>query len=45
LDDKAKAMMEDPAHRDKIEQLAMDKGLTVEQAAKEYMVNHNTSTP
>ena len=36
IEDKAKDMMNDPAQRAKIEQLAKDKGLTLEAAAKHF---------
>ena len=41
LDDKAKDMMNDPERKRQIEQLAKEKGISVEQAAKEHMAKHN----
>lgn len=37
LGDKAKDMMNDPATKQKVEQIAKDKAISVEQAAKEHL--------
>lgn len=43
LEDKAKDMMNDPAKKKEIEQMAKDKGISVEQAAKEHMSKHENN--
>jgi hypothetical protein len=40
LSDKAKAMMNDPEKKRQIEQLAKDKGISLERAAKEHFEKH-----
>lgn len=37
LGDKAKDMMNDPQKKQQIEQLAKEKGISIEQAAKEHL--------
>lgn len=41
LDDKAKDMLNDPERKRQLEQLAKDKGISIEQAAKEHFEKHN----
>jgi len=39
---KAKDMMDDPDKKKEIEQMAKEKGISVEQAAKEHLAQHET---
>lgn len=41
IDSKAKDMMNDPAKKQQIEQLAKEKGISMEQAAKEHLAKHD----
>ena len=41
LGDQAKDYMKDPNKREQIEQLAKEKGITVEQAANDHMAKNN----
>lgn len=41
LNDKAKDMMNDPQKKQQIEQMAKEKGISVEEAAKKHLQKHD----
>jgi len=43
LEDKAKDAMNDPEKKEHIEQLAREKGISLEEAAKEHVHQHQTN--
>lgn len=43
FEDKAKEMMNDPEKKRRIEQLAKEKGISLEQAAKEHYMKHENT--
>lgn len=42
MSDKAKGMMNDPDKKQQIEQMAKDKGITIEQAKAQFMKKNNS---